>query len=185
MQCYWNNDLRGVNIMKGPKVYVNPPDYRYFWFITAISLACGFGSGIVLFLIRGNSYLVLILGILIGILGIVTVWHREFINRPKEVELSERGLILSFRYGLKRRVVQWNEIIGSYGFSEEGGGALSRTNGVGILALADKAYATDHHISRAIYEAYYEYTGKHLSEWKKGEDYKSFKKRVYDGARSQ
>ena len=164
--------------MLDPKVFLNPSDYHYFWFITVISIACGPLFGIALFLAQfGNSYLILIVSFLIGILGIITVWHREFIARPREIEINDQGLVLSFRYSLKNRIVQWDEIIGSYGFSEEGG-ILSRPSGVGVLDLVDKEYGIDFVISRAISGAYLKKIGQNLPERRKGEDYKAFRKRV-------
>jgi hypothetical protein len=114
----------------------------------------------------------------LGTSGILIMWNREFIARPSEVVIAKEGLVLSFRYGRKQRKVSWDEVLGAKGFVEENGGVFRRLDGEGALALVDRLYYVNYPISRSINETYFKNRGLRLLEWKKGEDFKDFKKRA-------
>ncbi len=162
--------------MSNGEKYTNPPDYNYFWFIFIIVLFCGYGFGALIYGLEG-SILALLGGIFLGTLSILIIWNREFIARPREIEVIDQGIILYLRYGRKSRLIHWDEIICSTGFDFDSS-FFFKPSGLGIIALWDKFYYVNRPISKAVADKYYAKTGRKLLEWKKGEDFKSFKRRA-------
>jgi hypothetical protein len=71
----------------------------------SISVIFGYGLGLLGFVLRGDELWKLLMMVALGTAGILVVWHREFIKRPKEVIVSSEGLVLRFRYGMREKTV--------------------------------------------------------------------------------
>lgn len=117
----------------------------------------------------------------LGTAGILVVWHREFIKRPKEVIVSSEGLVLRFRYGMRKKTVSWTEILGIGGFNEKESSFFHHKDGMGKLALSEDWHLVTNTIAIGIQAAYESANGAHPLEWRvhKDEKYSGFRRRAH------
>jgi hypothetical protein len=101
-------DTRGLDNMKNGG-YENRTDKKDFTMMSTISII------VLLFAILGSSMspvpiVICILGSILAFLIFFVGWEREYIIRPRSVEIAENEIIFNMRYGRGKKVVRYEEI---------------------------------------------------------------------------
>ncbi|MHA1806795.1 MAG: hypothetical protein ACTSX2_04415 [Candidatus Thorarchaeota archaeon] len=142
-------------------VYSNPSDSRFVLTVIAIAFIFGYGLGIIGFLLKSGSYLVLGVMWAIGTVLILSVWFREYYRRPISIQIDDDEIILHFRYR-EQKNVKWGEIGGVIADSSHHGSFYQR--GGGLLVDGKNPYMITREIAESIIEGYRKEFGKHPPE---------------------
>lgn len=136
----------------------NPPDIQYVKLtLIAIMIMILFGMLFSLFILQLVPLLCLV-GI--SCIFLMFLWIREYVKRPKKVQIEKEGVRLIFRYS-RPRFIEWGEITAIRWDSPEPN-SWSNRDGMGILLIPNQTipYCLTPAIAQEVAQAYRENTGR-------------------------
>lgn len=142
--------------------HANPSNPREIATFGLLAVA-GFTLGSLwIFLEDGFEWLAVTIGVVLALfVFIMTAGRVELVDRPREVEVSDSGVVLHQRFGRKPVFLSWLDVTGvSHALVDMGKWNLGTTSSY-IRASGKRRYTVTRHIGEAVRERYRAQVGRY------------------------